>query len=85
MNQPIQGHLPHIYKEKSKGASQAERSYAKLASAAGLFLHIFPQQNGPFPAKTRAIISHANDTFLNAREWKNNDTWNHSLLTKHPL
>lgn len=47
MNQYIQGLYPIYTKRSPKGASQAERSYAKLASAAGLFLHIFPQQNGP--------------------------------------
>lgn len=47
MNQYIQSLYPTHTKRSPKGASQAERSYAKLASAAGLFLHIFPQQNGP--------------------------------------
>ena len=56
-NQYIQGLYPIDTKRSPKGANQAERSYAKLASAAGPFLHIFPQQNGPsLPRSVRSFV-----------------------------
>lgn len=34
-----------------KGASQVDKKYVKLSSAAGPFLHIFPEQNLPSQPK----------------------------------